>query len=126
MSLFSFSSSERSWCLLRDFFEACLCFLVVSRGWIYIWENLYKKIIYKKKRILEIKNNLLELQKDFKELGDKDAIDRVVKIRKEIEEQFFKPIKISVDYMDKFEETETMKKRLFAKKHLVQLVWFVN
>ena len=49
----------------------------------------------RKNQFLEIKNSLLELQNDFIELKDKK-----VKIKREIEELFFKPIVVSMDDMD--------------------------
>ena len=40
------------------------------------------------------------------ELKDRELKDREVKIKKEIEELFFKPIIVSIDEMDKFEQKE--------------------
>ena len=48
--------------------------------------------------------------------------DRETKIRKEIEELFNKPINVFLESMDKFEERKGVKRRPFAKKHLVLLV----
>ena len=59
-----------------------------------------------KNQFLKVKNNLLELEKDFIELKDKE-----VKIKREIEELFFKPIIVSLDDMDKFEQKEIKKVR---------------
>ena len=59
-----------------------------------------------KDRILKIKNSFLELEKNLKELKDRELQAREIKIGKEIEEQFFKPISISIDDMDKFEKKE--------------------
>ena len=59
-----------------------------------------------KDRILKIKNSFLELEKNLKELKDRELQSREIKIGKEIEEQFFKPISISIDDMDKFEKKE--------------------
>ena len=55
-------------------------------------------------QILKIKNRLLELEKDFIELKDREA-----KIKSEIEKLFFKPI-VSIDDTDKFERKETKKR----------------
>ena len=59
-----------------------------------------------KDRILKIKNSFSELEKNSKELKDRELKAREIKIGKEIEEQFFKPISISIDDMDKFEKKE--------------------
>ena len=48
--------------------------------------------------------NLLELDQDFLNLKDTELNDREVKIKREIEELFFKPIKGSTDEMVKFEQ----------------------
>ena len=45
------------------------------------------------------------------ELKDRELKDREVKIKKEIEELFFKPIIVSIDEMDKFEQKEMKKIR---------------
>ena len=42
-------------------------------------------------------NNLLELDKDFLELEDTELNGREVKIKREIEEPFFKTIIVSTD-----------------------------
>ena len=53
-------------------------------------------------QFLKIKNSLLELEKGFKELKDSELKDREVKIKRETEVLFFKPIIMSIDDMDKF------------------------
>ena len=58
---------------------------------------------------------LLELEKDFKELGDRKLKSREIKIRREIKELFFKTINTSIDDMDKLEQKEMMKKRSLTK-----------
>ena len=65
----------------------------------------------RKNHFLKVKNSLLELEKDFIELKDSDLNDREVKIKREIEELFFKPIIVSIDDMDKFEQKEMKKIR---------------
>ena len=60
---------------------------------------------------LEDKNSLLELEKDFIELKDSELKDREVKIKRDIEELYFKPIIVSVDDMDKLEQKEMKKIR---------------
>ena len=55
-----------------------------------------------KNQFLKVKNRLLELQKDFRELKDIELKDREVKIKREVEERFFKPIIVSIDDIDSF------------------------
>ena len=54
-----------------------------------------------KSQFLKVNNSLLELEKDFIELKDIELKDREVKIKRKIEELSFKPIILSIDYMDK-------------------------
>lgn len=63
----------------------------------------------------------MELEKNFKELKDRDLKDREEKIRREIGELFYKPIVVSKDDMDKLEKQEMKKVRPIEK-----LVWLVN
>ena len=56
-----------------------------------------------KNQFLKVKISLLELEKDFIELKDRELEDRKVKMKREIEELFFKPIIVSIDDMGKFE-----------------------
>ena len=60
--------------------------------------------IMRRNQILQTKNSLKELEKDFIELKVIDLKDRAVKIKRETEELFFKPIIVSLDYMDRFEK----------------------
>ena len=57
-----------------------------------------------KNQFLKVKNSILELEKDFIELKDRDLKDREVKIERKIEEIFFKSITVSIDDMDRFEK----------------------
>ena len=57
-----------------------------------------------KNQFLKVKNSLLQLEKDFIALKDRE-----VKIKREIEELFFKSSIVSVDDMDKFEQKEMKK-----------------
>ena len=59
-----------------------------------------------KNQFLKVKISLLELEKDFKELKVKEA-----KIKRELEELFFKPIIVSTDEMHIFEQKEMKKIR---------------
>ena len=57
------------------------------------------------------KNQFLELGKYFIELKERELKDRKVKIKREIEEPIFKPIIVSIDDIDKFEQKEMKKIR---------------
>ena len=52
----------------------------------------------------------------LKELNNRELRDRELKLRKEIEELFFKPTNVSSDEMYNFEEKEIMKSRPFVKQ----------
>ena len=69
-------------------------------------------------QFLKVKNSLLELEKDVIELKDRE-----VKIKKEIEQLFFKAIMVSIDDMDNFEQKE-MKKIRTIKKTWYR--WLIN
>ena len=73
-----------------------------------IFERKYLKEM-RKNQFLNVKNSLLELEKDFIKLKDKELKDREVKIKREIEELFFKLIVVSIDDMNNFEEKEIRK-----------------
>ena len=85
--------------------------------WMYIRvENLnYKKENIEEKYLKNIQNKVrncfLELGKDFIKFKDREFQDRVVKIKGELEELFFKLIVVSIDYMDKFQQKEMKKIR---------------
>ena len=66
-----------------------------------------------KNQFLKVKNGLSELERDFIELKDSELKEREVKIKRKIEELFFKLIIVSIDNMDKFEEKEMKKIRPF-------------
>ena len=76
-------------------------------------ENIERKYLknIRINQFLKIKNSLLELENDFIELKDRELKDREVKIKREIEELFLKPIIVSLDDMDKFEQKEMKKIR---------------
>ena len=63
----------------------------------------------RKSQFWKVKNSRLELEKDFIELKDRELKQRELKIKREIEELFSKPIIVSVDDMDKFKEKEIKK-----------------
>ena len=60
----------------------------------------------RKNQFLKVKNNRLELEKDFMRVEDIELKDKEVKIKRKIEEPFFKPIIVYKDDMDKFEQKE--------------------
>ena len=76
-------------------------------------ENIDRKYLNKtqENQFLKIKYSLLELEEDFIKLKDRELNNREIKIKREIEELFFKPIIVSIDDMDQFEEKETKKIR---------------
>ena len=73
-------------------------------------------------QFLRVKNSLLELEKDFMELTDRELKDRKEKIKREIEELLHKPIYVSKDDMDRFEEQEMKKIRPIIRKWFDQLI----
>ena len=71
-------------------------------------ENVERKYLknIQNNQFLKVKNSLLELEKYFMELKDIELKDRQEKIKREVEELFFKLIIMSKDDMDKSEEQE--------------------
>ena len=107
---------------LGPFFAFCLFLLqkdfdifheLISAVLNYKNENIEGKYLnnMQKNQFLKVKNSLLELEKDFIELKDRELKDREVKIQREIEKLFFKQIMVSIDDIDKFEQNEMKKKR---------------
>ena len=76
-------------------------------------ENIDRKYLEKIwiNQFLKVKNNLLELEKDFKELKDRELKDIEEKIKREIEKLFHQLIFMSKNCLDKFEELEMKKIR---------------
>ena len=70
-----------------------------------------------------VKSILSELEKDFMKLKDWELKDGEVKTKREMKELFFKPIVVSIDDMDKFDEKGTKKIRLI-KNTLYD--WLIN
>ena len=70
-----------------------------------------------------VKSILSELEKDFMKLKDWELKDGEVKTKREIKELLFKPIVVSIDDMDKFDEKGTKKIRLI-KNTLYD--WLIN
>ena len=71
-----------------------------------------------KNQFLKVRNSLFKLEKGFIELKDRE-----VKIKREIEELFFKLIIVSVDDMDRFEKKEMKKIRPIKN---TQSDWIIN
>ena len=71
-------------------------------------ENIERKYLNRMQndQFLKVNNSLLELEKYFIELKDRKLKDREVKIKKETEELFSKPIIVSID---KFGQKEMKK-----------------
>ena len=66
-------------------------------------ETKYLKTVIKK-HFVKAKSSLFEFEKTFIELKDTELKNREIKIKKEIEGLFIKPIVVSVEDMDRFEE----------------------
>ena len=58
----------------------------------------------RKNQFLKVKNCLLELENFLIEMKDIGLKDREIKIKREVEQLFFKPISGSIDNMDSFEK----------------------
>ena len=88
-------------------------------------ENIEGKYLnnIEKKQFLKVKNSILVWEKDFTGLKDRELKDREVKIKREIEELFWKLIIVSFDDLDKFEQKE-MKKIMLIKSTLCD--WLSN
>ena len=86
-------------------------------------ENVERKYLknIQNNQFLKVKNSLLELEKYFMELKDIELKDRQEKIKREVEELFFKLIIMSKDDMDKSEEQEMKNIRPIKK-----IVWLVD
>ena len=62
-----------------------------------------------KEGIAKVRNSLLEIEKDFIELKDRGLKDRELKIKWRDRRAIFKPIIVSINDMDKFEQKEMNK-----------------
>ena len=75
-------------------------------------ENMERKYLKMwKNQFLRVKISPSELEKDFIELKDIKLKDIEIKIKREKEELFFKPIILSIEDVDKFEQKEMNKIR---------------
>ena len=66
-------------------------------------ERIYLKIM-QNNQLLKVKNSLVGLEKYFVELKDIELKDREVKIKRDIEKLFLKPIIVFIDDMDRFKK----------------------
>ena len=62
-------------------------------------------------QFLKVRNSLFGLEKDFIRLKEREIKDRDLRIKREIEKLFFKPMVVSIDDLDKFEQKELKKIR---------------
>ena len=71
-------------------------------------EDIERKFLknMRKNQFLKVTNSLLDLEKGFIELKDRE-----VKFKREIEQLLFKPIIVSIDDMDTIFKKKTNKKR---------------
>ena len=85
-------------------------------------ENIERKYLknMRKNQFLKVKNSHLEPEKDFIELKDRQLKDREVKVKRELS---FKPIIMSIDDMDSFEQKEVTKLRPIKN---IWYDWLIN
>ena len=90
-------------------------------------ENIKTKYLrnIQKNLILKVKNGLVELEQDFIELKNRELRDREVKIKRELEKLYFKPIIVSIDAMDKFEQNKMKKIRSIKNTWYDRLIIFL-
>ena len=72
-------------------------------------ERRYLREIMQNYQFLKVKNSLLEFEKDFIQLKDRESKIRKEKLERDIKGLFHKPLIVSKDDMDKIEE-QIMKK----------------
>ena len=87
-----------------------------SKHWNYKNQNIETKYFnnMQKTQFLKVKNGFLGLKKDFTELKDIE-----IKVKREIDELYFKPIIGSIDDLDKFEWKEMGKKALLKSLGII-------
>ena len=74
-------------------------------------------------QFLKVKKQVYRVRKRFYRIKRQKSKDKEVKIKREIDELFFKPIIVSIDDMDKFEQNEMEKKRPIKN---IQYDWSIN
>ena len=73
-------------------------------------------------QFLKVKNSLLEFEKDFIQLKDRESKIRKEKLERDIKGLFHKPLIVSKDDMDKFEEQIMKKIRPVITKWFDQVI----
>ena len=73
-------------------------------------------------QFLKVKNSLLEFEKDFIQLKDRESKIRKEKLKRDIKGLFHKPLIVSKDDMDKFEEQIMKKIRPIITKWFDQVI----
>ena len=85
-------------------------------------ERRYLREIMQNYQFLKVKNSLLEFEKDFIQLKDRESKIRKEKLERDIKGQFHKPLIVSKDDMDKFEEQIMKKIRPVITKWFDQVI----
>ena len=85
-------------------------------------ERRYLREIMQNYQFLKVKNSLLEFEKDFIQLKDKESKIRKEKLERDIKGLFHKPLIVSKDDMDKFEEQIMKKIRPVITKWFDQVI----
>ena len=85
-------------------------------------ERRYLREIMQNYQFLKVKNSLLEFEKDFIQLKDRESKIRKEKLERDIKGLFHKPLIVSKDDMDKFEEQIIKKIRPVITKWFDQVI----
>ena len=85
-------------------------------------ERRYLREIMQNYQFLKVKNSLLEFEKDFIQLKDRESKIRKEKLERDIKGLFHKPLIVSKDDMDKFEEQIMNKIRPVITKWFDQVI----
>ena len=85
-------------------------------------ERRYLRDIMQNYQFLKVKNSLLEFEKDFIQLKDRESKIRKEKLERDIKGLFHKPLIVSKDDMDKFEEQIMKKIRPVITKWFDQVI----
>ena len=85
-------------------------------------ERRYLREIMQNYQFLKVKNSLLEFEKDFIQLKDRESKIRKEKLERDIKGLFHKTLIVSKDDMDKFEEQIMKKIRPVITKWFDQVI----
>ena len=85
-------------------------------------ERRYLREIMQNYQFLKVKNSLLEFEKDFIQLKDRESKIRKEKLERDIKGLFHKPLIVSKDDMDKIEEQIMKKIRPVITKWFDQVI----